>query len=120
MQCCGDPFRVGSTVSWTAIRPDPDYLNAVLGEEQAARVTAAEEHHGGDDGRENWNVTGTVQSIHAVSCRFAFEGSAAGYPVAGTVVVTSLTAADGWESDAVEPASDLRFVGYVVDVAEGA
>lgn len=36
------------------------------------------------------------------------------YPVAGTAIITSLSAADGWESDIYGPESDLHFVGYVV------
>jgi hypothetical protein len=38
----------------------------------------------------------------------------------GTAFITSLSAADGWESDIDGPEDDLQFVGYVVglDVPE--
>lgn len=45
MQCCGKPFRLGSRVAWTLGAADPDWLEAMLGEQQT--VDAAEEHHGG-------------------------------------------------------------------------
>jgi hypothetical protein len=45
MQCCGEPFRLGSQVAWTLRAADPDWLEAVLGAQQI--VDAAEEHHGG-------------------------------------------------------------------------
>jgi hypothetical protein len=123
MQCCGDPFSVGSTVSWTVMRPDREHLASVLGDDEAARVTDAEEHHGGDEGRESWEVTGTVRSIEAVVCRYAPHGGSDSrtlYPVAGTAIITTLSAADGWESDIDGPEDDLQFVGYVVglDVPE--
>ena len=114
MQCCGEPFSVGSPVSWTVVPPDRDYLASVLGEREAERVTDAEEHHGVDNGHPSSRATGVVQTIEAVACRFARSGidSRALHPVAGTAVVTSLTTADGWESDA---ALETEFVGLAAD-----
>lgn len=46
MQCCGDPFEVGSAVSWTVAPPsDRDFLAAVLGTEGAAAIMEIEDHH---------------------------------------------------------------------------
>lgn len=99
------------------MRPDRDDLASVLGDDEAARVTDAEEHHGGDEGRESWEVTGTVRSIEAVVCRYAPQDGSDSrtlYPVAGTAIITSLAAADGWESDIYPPKDELHFVGFIV------
>jgi hypothetical protein len=45
MQCCGQPFEIGSHVTWTIRAPDAEWVADVLGHAGAARVTAAEEHH---------------------------------------------------------------------------
>jgi hypothetical protein len=119
MQCCGDPISVGSTISWTVMPPDHDYLTSVLGDAGAARVTDAEEHHGGDEGRESRTMAGTVRSIEAVVCRYApgdRSDSGTLVPVAGSEIITPLTAADGWESEVDGSADDVRFVGYIVGV----
>ena len=46
MQCCGEPFRLGSRVAWTLRAADPDWLAATLGADAQQAVDAAEEHHG--------------------------------------------------------------------------
>jgi Family of unknown function (DUF6578) len=51
MQCCGEPFRLGSPVAWTVREADPDWLEAVLGAGAAPGVNGAEEHHGGIQAR---------------------------------------------------------------------
>jgi hypothetical protein len=66
MRCCGEPFAIGSAVSWAVRDADQAWLEEVLGPETAATVDAAEEHHDGDDGR---TVHGTVLSIAGVHCR---------------------------------------------------
>src|SRR4029453_11140919 len=123
MQCCGDPFSVGSAVSWTVMRPDRDYLASVLVDHEGGRVTDAEEHHGGDEGRESWELTGTVRSIEAVVCRYEpHDGSDSRtlYPVAGDSDHHLPLRGRRWESDIYGPEDDLHFVGYVVglDVPE--
>jgi len=46
MQCCGEPFQVGSVVTWILDpKPEAGYLTAVLGEDEASRVTHYENHH---------------------------------------------------------------------------
>ena len=68
MQCCGEPFRLGSQVAWTLRAADPDWLEAVLGAQQIA--DAAEEHHGGVP-EDTMPTRGTVTHIAAVHCRYA-------------------------------------------------
>jgi hypothetical protein len=46
MECCGESFRIGSTVSWTLTETDPELLETILGEERAAEIPFTEEHHG--------------------------------------------------------------------------
>ncbi len=48
LQCCGQPFNVGSTIDWTLAAPsDREFLASVLGDDLAGTVTHHEEHHGG-------------------------------------------------------------------------
>jgi hypothetical protein len=114
MQCCDEPFRLGSQVAWTLRAADPDWLAATLGPEAQQAVDAAEDHHGGvpDDTVPTW---GRVRHIAAVHCRFGPEpgsDSATAYPVAGTRVLTDVGAADGW----IEDRGDEHFVGYLVQL----
>jgi len=46
MQCCGEPFGVGSEVAWTVSEADGDWLDRMLGPDARSRVDAAEDHHG--------------------------------------------------------------------------
>lgn len=113
MQCCGEPFRIGSRVSWTLAEPDVDRLTTVLG--AGVTVDAAEEHHGGvPDGTEQ--TTATVTDISAVHCRYASSPGADArvlYPVPSSAVLTKVAAANGWTPDR----DGLRFAGYLVHVA---
>src|ERR1700722_20471881 len=96
MQCCGEPFAVGSQVLWRLGDADGDWLGAVLGA-RAAGVDAAEEHHGGLP-EEVPETAATVSGISAVHCRYApaAGGDSKGlYPVRGSAVVTELTRGDG-------------------------
>ena len=47
MQCCGEPFHVGSPVTWTLGDAGPEWLEATLGADARHTVDAAEGHHGG-------------------------------------------------------------------------
>jgi hypothetical protein len=112
-QCCGQPFAVGSRVSWTLIAPDAEWLAGVLGPDLSTSITHAEEHHGlpGDATA----TAGTVRSIRAVRCRYARRPGADSrmhHPVPGSTAVTSIDTADGWEREQ----DDLRFVGYLVEL----
>jgi hypothetical protein len=114
MQCCGEPFRLGSQVAWTLRGADPDWLEAVLGPDGQQTVDAAEEHHGGvpDD---TVPTRGTVARVAAVHCRFApgpGSDSRTSYPVPGSGVLTDVESADGWTADR----GDGQFVGYLVEL----
>jgi hypothetical protein len=116
MQCCGDPFEVGSQISWsTATVDDRSWFEQFLDSSTAASITHHEEHHAQDPNR--LGVTrGVVRSIDAVYCRYALGGPAAS-PVAGSAELRPRSSADGWEEETrddewVEP----RFVGYLVQL----
>src|SRR4051812_10198319 len=113
MQCCGTPFSVGSRVAWVAAQPDQDYLASVLGDEVAARVSLAEEHH--DDPPDSLLAEGVVRSIQAVRCRYAPDGCGpqpTWYPVNGSATFTRLTTAAGQDGDD----GALQFVGYLIEL----
>ncbi|GAA4905296.1 hypothetical protein GCM10023334_001500 [Nonomuraea thailandensis] len=113
MQCCGEPFHVGSTVSWTLTPADRDWLTQVLGEETAATIDWGEEHHS-DPSPGRRQVEARVTGIAAVHARMEpLPGENAYHPVDG--VLSPRTSADGWDPDA----GDLKFVGYVVTLAAG-
>ena len=115
LQCCGEPFLVGSPVTWTLRDADPDWLETVLGAEAARAVDAAEEHHGGVP-EDTEPVSGTVTRISAVHCRYARQPGdpRALHAVRGSAVLTDLKSADGWTADRGEE----RFAGYIVQLAE--
>jgi hypothetical protein len=113
MQCCGEPFSVGSRVSWTLHETsDRDFSTAVLGYELAARLTHDEEHHGGLP-VDAPLTAGIVRSIRAASCSFGpVPDSQHLYPVTGSLVLVEKESADGWEPED----GDRRFVAYVVEL----
>jgi hypothetical protein len=111
MQCCGDPFEVGSQVSWTILAEvDVKWLTSVLGPDRAATVDCAEESHGAVE--QLPVLEGTVRSIELVYCQYASDGRVQ-LPVPGSAVVTQTQAAIGWE----ESRKGMSFVGYLVDIA---
>lgn len=113
VQCCGEPFAVGSQVSWTLRDVDSDWLRAVLGD-RAAGIDLAEEHHS-DLSEEVTVASATVSGISAVHCRYAPSpgtDSKVLHPVRDSGVVSEMTRADGWTPDR----GDLRFAGYLVDL----
>ncbi|WP_157548714.1 DUF6578 domain-containing protein [Nonomuraea candida] len=108
MQCCGEPFQIGSTVSWTLHPADRDWLTRVLGEETAATIDWSEEHHS-DESPDALRVEARVIGISAVHARVELlPGENIHHPVGG--VLTPTTSADGWDPDR----GDLKFTGYVV------
>jgi hypothetical protein len=114
LQCCGEPFSLGSSVSWQVVPPDEEWLTSVLGPELAQTVTGAEEHHPTSSVPKAWNATGTVRSIRAVCHDVAprpGEDPRFLYPVPDTTVLTEVRTADGWFK-----AGDAAFAGYVVDL----
>jgi hypothetical protein len=115
MQCCGEPFRLGSQVAWTLREADPEWLQAVLGAGTSPGVDGAEEHHGGIP-EDTEPTMGVVTRISAVHCRYAPTAGdpRALYPVPGSGVLTDVKSADGWVADRGEE----RFVGYVVRLGQ--
>jgi hypothetical protein len=110
MQCCGDPFSVGSAVEWSiAGELDVAFLASFLPRHEADRFTDAEEHHDGGVG----SLRGVVTGIDAVFCSYATERAGSTMvPVEGSGLLVSCQTADGWE-----PAeADRQFVGYGVDL----
>jgi hypothetical protein len=115
MQCCGEAFRLGSTIEWPVSDPDVDWLDLVLGPD-AAEVTDAYDGHPTTGVPVRW-LTGNVVSIAAVFCRW---GPTPGgdpqihSPLRGSATVEVRSLANGWE-----PESDVaRFAGYLAEVAE--
>ncbi|MBG0831552.1 hypothetical protein HS041_27845 [Planomonospora sp. ID67723] len=112
MECCGDPFSIGSYVSWRLGPVDDEFLAVLPKEEIVAVVATTGGHHSGlsDDMPA---TRGTVAAITAVRCRYASGAKADPcilYPVAGSAVLSALDFADGWTPDLGE----LEFVGYLV------
>jgi hypothetical protein len=111
MQCCGEPFRVGSQVEWTLGDADRDWINAMLGPDAQQAADAMEEHRGGLPA-ETPPTRGTVTRIAAARCRYAPRhgcDSRARYPVPGSGVLSDAESADGWTPDH----GDLQFAGYL-------
>ena len=116
MQCCGDPFRVGSQVQFSTTQSlDTDYFSDVLGPDAAAALTDYEDHHDLDVGPMA-RLIGTVERIEAIFCQYGRRGQTL-YPMAGTTQVDLRDKATGWESEHEDEDAGLRFVGYVVTVA---
>jgi len=117
MQCCGAPFSVGSTIEWNVHAvADREYLAAVLGEDEAGRVTDAEDHHDVDE-RPSHLARGVVRSIDAVFCEYAprTAGSRELFVVPGTGVLEPRETADGWEGRE-KVGAGRKFIGYLVNV----
>lgn len=103
LQCCGEPFAVGSHVAWTLGPANVDRLEVALGT-QAGAIDLIEDHHGGLP--EGTPVTrGTVTSIKAVHRRLPA-------PVHADVTCRSVSRADGWEPQTPQS----RFLGYLVQL----
>jgi len=115
MQCCGEPFHVGSQVSWTLLPSNASWLRPLLPAGTDVTIDAAEERHG--DAPDGTAATaGTVSAITAIHHRYApkpGEDARTLYPVPGSAALSAITSADGWTPDD----GDLRFVGYLVRLA---
>ncbi|UVS79509.1 DUF6578 domain-containing protein [Actinokineospora sp. UTMC 2448] len=115
MQCCGEPFVVGSRVVWSVTEPDSEWLAVVAGPALAVGVTHAEEHHS-DGQRDLDSLEGVVVAIRAVHYRAApdpYGDPRQLHPVAGSAKIVTVEEATGW--DEVE---DLSFAGYLVNLGE--
>ncbi|MBW8481929.1 DUF6578 domain-containing protein [Actinomadura parmotrematis] len=104
-ECCGDPFAIGTRVTWTLVGTGlPDLDGAV-------RLDAAEDHHGAA-GEGAPATTGTVLAIKAAHARYAPDGAGSRtfVPVPGTTRLTPLTSV----VRSVRDDGGLRLRGYVV------
>jgi hypothetical protein len=120
MQCCGDPFAVGSVVEWGLVphtRDDGDYLAVPLGKAMADAITHCETHHESPDDHPQPVITrARVVSIGAAYWQRTLQGKGlhrALYPAVGTGVVRERQNASGWEPEQ----EGLHFEGYIVELA---
>ena len=108
--CCGEPFRLGSQVTWELRRDvDAQWLMEALGSDAAVSVDAFQYHHGDDDVVRD-PVSGTVIRIQAVHWKSA--------PPTGTVpgsgVLTELKEVEGGAPNR----GDLTFEGFLVGLEQ--
>jgi hypothetical protein len=108
--CCGEPFGVGSVVSWR-IGPTSDFLADMLGPGAGVTIDAFEDHHIGLPAGTP-PTRGTVLAIHGAYQRYAHRGKGdpTRYPVSGSGVLVPLARAKRFQEDR----DDLTFMGYVV------
>lgn len=109
MACCGDPFAVGSRVSWHLTPAGDKWLSGLLDRAPAGVTTYFDNHF---DGPEPPVKSGVVRSIGAVSCRYRKRRGAL-VPVAGSETVRPIQKAEGGEIDGDGPE---RFIGYIVEL----
>jgi len=118
MQCCGEPFEVGSRVTWTTFEASTAAKQefAELFGPEGAQVTDIEAHHGPlhDDQPTRAQTTGTVTAIKAVYWPRGLRHGESGYPVTGRATLEPRISADGWEP---EEEAGPSFHGYIVDLA---
>lgn len=112
IQCCGENFAPGDTVTWHLLEVAPEDYAARVGSDRAAEIDFREEHHG--QGEEHAPPTRLrVLTITEVHCRYeAPPGSASNvrHPVPGTTELVPVGKADGWA--AARP--HVEFTGYLV------
>lgn len=98
LQCCGEPFAVGSRVSWTLAPSPRDGITALLG--GGVTVDAVEDHHGGvPDGTSA--TAGKVTGIRVVYRPLGAGGE-------DPALIRSVERADGHEH------AGLFLAGYLV------
>ncbi|WP_203745984.1 DUF6578 domain-containing protein [Actinoplanes cyaneus] len=106
--CCGEPFRLGSRVTWELRRDiDKRWLEEAVGPDTAARVDAYQYHHA-DTGMVIEPTNGTVARIQAVHGRPDPQTGTA----RGSGVLTELGEADRGTPDR----GDLTFEGFLVNL----
>ena len=109
--CCGEPFGIGSVVSWRIGPASSDFLAGMLGPGTGVTVDAFEDHHIGLP-----EVTpctrGTVLGIQGAYRRYVRRGKGDPtlYPASDSGVLVPLRRAKRFQEDR----DDLRFLGYVV------
>lgn len=112
IQCCGESFAPGDTVSWQLLEVDSEDYADLVGSDHAAEIDFREEHHGPEDEHAT-PARLRVLTITEVHCRYeAPPGSASNirHPVPGTAELVPVREADGWAA----PRPPLDFTGYLV------
>ena len=115
-QCCGDPFRVGSTVTWKLVARAPS-------QDAGAVRRYREEHHGETPEHvPHLPVIGTVRAILGLHCAFD-EGPNAGELAVrpGSEVGVELEAVPGAGTQLPGYSAEHRLLTYRVqlEVADG-
>jgi hypothetical protein len=103
---CGEEFAIGSSVSWTLVDRDLDWLEPVVGADELTRIRFAEDHHALADSRPK--TAAVVRSIRAVLCRYLRSGLS----IPGSAVSRGVQRATGWEDET----DGRHFVGYLVEL----
>jgi hypothetical protein len=111
MECCGEPFRIGSRVAWELRRNvDARWLTDVLGPGIPVPVDAYVVRHSDEDDVIE-PTHGTV--VHIRGMYWQVSGSSA-YPVPASGALTEVA-----EAEQVTPdEGDLQFAGFLVGLRE--
>jgi hypothetical protein len=132
MECCGEPFGIGSTVEWVLCPVSESrrkFFRSVFGDDAAERVTDTEEGHGGGapDEVDLPVVTGVVRSIERAAWvlqprpeDLPMSEEPDVYAVPGSVVVEARSTAEPWEGGETYPPRHGWFVDIDVPVADEA
>ena len=108
MECCGKPFAIGDTVTWSlSAQVDSERLLRILG--ATPRVHYAEDHHGLKADAQP--IRGVVGSISAAYARFRRDPETdVPAPVAGSSTLHAVTSARRFP----RRLEGIEFVGYLV------
>jgi hypothetical protein len=109
-QCCGEPFGVGSTLPWTLVESDREYVDALFRPDHSVEVDRLEDRHGADPDAPD--TVGTVMSIRSVHVRYAPtpDDRRVFYPVPESAELAEVDRSNGdelWSRD---------FAGYLVEI----
>jgi len=100
--CCGDPFKVGSNVSFGLAYGIDAWLANALGAELAETIDACEMHHEDDPLPQRIGIVTTITAV-----RLRHEG---GFPVPGSAQLSPVSAVP-WDLPGERPPS-----GFIVDL----
>jgi hypothetical protein len=111
-ECCGKPFGIGSTVSWTLAEPEREYIDPLFRPELAVEIDREEDRHGMLVDFDAPETVGTVTAIRAVRVRYARDpdDERVLYPVPGSAELTDLDRSNGVELRSRD------FAGYLVEI----
>ncbi len=118
LDCCDEPFSVGSHVSWTLIRGRSDWIQTILGPGTDITVGAKEEHHGRIPASAP-ATQGTVNDIYAVWCQYAPPTGSPGplEAVPGSGLLIPVTQAHRFGRH--HHHSQGKFIGYIAQLRVG-